>query len=196
VLGAVAVAAGWAVWEGTLAMVIVVGLAMHALALDAIEPYAQELDHPTLWGSFREPPGKVLLRHLPAPMVAIAVAAVPAVVVLGIVGGGKVAAVAAVTAFAGAIGSVIGAAATVATPPFESSLLFAGAPEAVGMQVVFRLLWPMVVTTISVLPVLAARAALHQGQDPVAASIGPLPFIAIPIAAAGTWLNARRPIRL
>jgi hypothetical protein len=196
VLGAIAIAAGWAVWEGTLAMVVVVGLALHALALDVIEPYAQELDHPTLWGSFREAPGKVLLRHLPAPMVAIAIAAIPVVVVLGVVAGGKVAAVAAVTAFAGAIGSVIGAAATVATPPFESSLLLAGAPEAVGMQVVFRLVWPIAVTIISVLPVLAARVALHQGQDPVAGATSPLPFLAIPIAAAGTWLNARRPIRL
>jgi hypothetical protein len=196
VLGAIAVGAGWAVWQGTLMMVVLVGLAMHALALDVIEPYAQELDHPTLWGSFREPPGKVLLRHLPAPMTAIVLAAVPVVVVIGIVGGGKVAAVAAVTAVVGAIGSVVGAAATVATPPFESSTMFVSAPEAVGMQVVFRLVWPIIVTILSVLPVLAARAALHQGQDPVAASTGTLPFLAIPIAAAGTWLNARRPIRL
>jgi hypothetical protein len=129
-------------------------------------------------------------------MVAIALAAVPVVVVIGIVGGAKVAAVAAVTAFVGAIGSVVGAAATVATPPFESSAMFVSAPEAVGMQVVFRLVWPILVTIISVLPVLAARAAAHQGQDPVAASTSTIFFIAIPIAAAGTWLNARRPIRL
>lgn len=196
VLAAVAVTAGWAVWEGTLAMVVVVGLAMHALALDVIEPYAQELDHPTLWGSFPASPGKVLLRHLPAPATALVLAAIPVVVGVAVVAGGTIAGVTAATAVSGAIGSVIGAAATVATPPFESSLVFAGAPEAVGMQVVFRLLWPVAVTIISVLPLLAAHAALGQGQDPVASATSTLPLIAIPLAAAGTWLNVRKPVRL
>jgi len=196
VLAAVAVTAGWAAWEGTLAMVLVAGLALHAVALDVIEPYAQELDHPTLWGSFREQPGRVLLSHLPAPMIAIALAAVPVVIGIDVVGGTKAAGVAAVTALTGAIGSVIGAAATVATPPFESSSVFVGAPEAVGMQVVFRLLWPIVITVLSVLPILAGRAALHDGQDPVAAAAGTLPLLAVPLAAAATWLNARKPIRI
>lgn len=196
VLAGVAVAAGWATWQGTLAMVVVVGVALHALALDVIEPYAQELDHPTLWGSYPEAPGKILLRHLPAPAAVLVIAAIPVVAGVGMVAGRTVAAVAAATALSGAIGSVIGAAATVATPPFESSLVFVGAPEAVGMQVVFRLLWPVAVTIISVLPLLAAHAALGKGQDPAAAATSAIPLIAIPVAAGATWLNLRKPVRL
>jgi hypothetical protein len=64
------------------------------------------------------------------------------------------------------------------------------------MQVVFRLLWPVAITIISVLPLLAAHAALGQGQDPVASATSTLPLIAIPLAAAGTWLNVRKPVRL
>jgi hypothetical protein len=196
VLGVIAVAAAWAAWEGTLALVVVAGLAMHALALDAIEPYAQELDHPTLWGSYPMPPGKLLLRHLPAPATLLVLAAVPAVIGVGVIGGVTLAAAAAVTAASGAIGSVIGAAATVATPPFESSMLFIGAPEAVGMQVVFRLLWPVAVTIISVLPLLGAHSAAQHGQSASAGATSAVAFVAIPIAAAATWLNARKPIRL
>jgi len=196
ILAGVAVLAGWATWSGALAMVVVVGLAMHAVALDVIEPYAQELDHPTLWGSFEQPPGKILLRHLPAPAVALVLLAVPMVVVVAIAGSPTAAGVAAVTALGGAIGSVIGAAATVATPPFESSALFVSAPEAIGLQVIFRLVWPVIVTIVSVLPLLAARASFQQGQDAVAGATGTLPFIAAVLAAAGTWLNVRKPVRL
>ena len=64
------------------------------------------------------------------------------------------------------------------------------------MQVVFRLAWPVVITVISVLPLLAAHAAAGKGQDPVSAATSTLPLIAIPLAAAATWLNARKPVRL
>jgi hypothetical protein len=195
VIGAAAAVACWAAWHGTLALVAVAGLALHAVALDAIEPFAQELDHPTLWGSFPAAPGKVLLRHLPAPATLLALAAMPVVAGVAIVNGRTAAGIAAVTAVSGAIGSVIGAAATVATPPFESSMLLA-APEAVGMQVVLRLAWPIAVTIISVMPLLAAHAAVGNGQDPLAAATSTLPLIAIPLAGAATWLNLRKPVRL
>ena len=64
------------------------------------------------------------------------------------------------------------------------------------MQVVFRLAWPIAVTIISILPLLAARAALPQGQDPARSAAGVLPFMAIPIGAAGTWLKMRKPVKL
>jgi hypothetical protein len=199
VLGAAAVACAWAAWDGTVALIAVAGLALHAVALDAVEPLAQELDHPTLWGSYPSEPGRHLLKHLAAPATLLLVAAIPVCIAVGAWRGAAAGTIAAVTAVSGSIGAVVGAASTIATPPFDPASgggAFAPAPETVGMQVVFRLAWPIAVTIISLLPLLAGRAGLHQGEDPAQSAAGVLPFMALPIGAAATWLNMRKPVKL
>ena len=56
------------VWDGTTPLVLVAGIAGYVAALDAIEPLAQEIDHPTTAGA-RTPiaQGMILVRHLVAP---------------------------------------------------------------------------------------------------------------------------------
>lgn len=194
VLGAVAGAACWAVWEGTVALIIVAGVALHAVALDAIEPLAQELDHPTRWGSYPVPPGALLLQHLAAPAVLLGVAAVPVVVGVAVLSGGEAAAVVALTSVSACVGAVIGAAASVATPPFQVGAV--AMPEAVGMQLIFRVVWPVAVTTISLTPLLTARAAVHRGEPASSGALSLMGVVAIVAIAAGTWLRTRKPVAL
>lgn len=194
-LGTVSAAACWAVWEGTVALIVVAGVALHAVALDAIEPLAQELDHPTRWGSYPVPSGPLLLQHLAAPAVLLAVAALPVVIGVAVVFGGEAGTVVALTAVCGCVGAVVGAAASVATPPFQVGAA-AAMPEAMGMQLVFRVVWPVAVTTISLTPLLAARAALNRGEPPSSGALSLMGVVAIVAIAAGTWLRTRRPMAL
>ncbi|MEA2466040.1 MAG: hypothetical protein QOJ57_166, partial [Thermoleophilaceae bacterium] len=46
-LGLVAAAALWGTWQGTTPLVVVAGCALLLVALDAVEPLAEEIDHPT-----------------------------------------------------------------------------------------------------------------------------------------------------
>ena len=56
-------------WRGATPMVVVAGLALYLAAYDAVEPVAQEIDHPTRWESFPEDSGRVLLAHMPAAVI-------------------------------------------------------------------------------------------------------------------------------
>ncbi len=53
-----------AMWRGATAMFIVAGLALYLAAYDAVEPIAQEIDHPTRWESY---PGRQRSPADPAP---------------------------------------------------------------------------------------------------------------------------------
>ena len=84
-LGAVAGFAARGAWTGTTPLVVVSGLALFIAALDAVEPLAQEIDHPSRRESVPLDDGWVELRHVPVAvlmmlLVAI-VGAVAAVVV-------------------------------------------------------------------------------------------------------------------
>jgi hypothetical protein len=195
VLGAVVGAACWAVWEGTVALIVVAGVALHAVALDAVEPLAQELDHPTRWGSYPTAPGPLLVHHLVAPAVLLLFATIPVTVVIGVVSGTEAASVVAVTCLTASIGGVIGAASSVATPPFQIGAS-AAMPEAMGMQLVFRVVWPIAVTTISLTPLLAARAAMTDGEPPSSGAVSLVGVVAVVVVAAATWLRTRKPMTL
>src|SRR5436853_374315 len=72
-LGVIAGASAWGAWRGTTPLVVVAGCALLLAALDAIEPLAQEIDHPTR-RSLLPVRGRELLRsHLAAPSAALLV---------------------------------------------------------------------------------------------------------------------------
>ena len=58
VLGAVAGLALVGVWQGTTPLVVVAGLALYVAGLDAVEPVAQEVDHPDRQDSLRPAVGR------------------------------------------------------------------------------------------------------------------------------------------
>ena len=58
-----------ATFGGTTPLVLVAGILAYVAALDAIEPLAQEVDHPTMLNSYPVASGLILVRHLVAPVV-------------------------------------------------------------------------------------------------------------------------------
>ena len=82
-LAAAAGVAAVGAWRGSTPLVLVAGVALYVVGLDAVEPLAQEIDHPGLLESYPRPAGAVLVRHLAcsaAVMAAVGVVGVAAAV--------------------------------------------------------------------------------------------------------------------
>jgi hypothetical protein len=177
-LGTVAGLSLRAVWAGTTPMLLIAGLAMFVAGLDALEPLAQEIDHPSRSDSVPMDQGDLYLRHVPiAVLVMVPVAAVGAIAaVLADPSRGalEVAAVCVVPAALGAVGgalvSVIGGAPTNVGGDSWSLL----PPEVAGTRLAFRTAWPPAIAVAGTLPVLAARVAADHGRrGPAGAAVRP-----------------------
>ena len=177
-----AIIAGFAArgtWDGTLPLVALAGLALWVAGLDAIEPLAQETDHPTRGEGFPCDIGELLVRHLAAPAVvmfgvsliasAVVVLAEPNMVSL------RLAAIAFVPmALLGVAGATVSA--LMGAPSANDEISAMLPPEFAGMKNVLRAAWPPLLSILGVMPFLAAWASLHAGRSPwgneAAASIG------------------------
>ncbi|MGH9184758.1 MAG: hypothetical protein ACRD0U_02910 [Acidimicrobiales bacterium] len=198
-----AVSAGLALrgaWEGTTPLVIVAGLAAYVVALDAVEPLAQEIDHPSRRDTLPIPAGQLYLRQLPAATAtmmlvgivaaAAAVAVAPSRQAIELAAAVLVPGVLGATA-AGVVSVVMGAPAA-----SESNLLLP--PEAAGMRVAGRAAWPPLLATSGVaLPLLVARAAAtgDQPTDPAQAAMAAGVGIVVLFALVCGWVRAREHIK-
>ncbi len=162
-LAAAAGVAAVGAWRGSTPLLFLAGVALYVVGLDAVEPLAQEIDHPTLLESYPRPAGTVLVRHLAcsaALTAAVGVAGVAAAV--AVEGGNPTAlAVAAVVWLPASLAAV--AAASVATlqgpPPLFSRTDSLMPPEVAGARAVLRTVWPPLIATAGVAPILAGRHA-------------------------------------
>jgi hypothetical protein len=193
-LCSIAVGAAVGTWRGTTPLIVLAGVALWAAALDLIEPLAQELDHPDRWAGYPVGYGDLLLRHLVAPScVLLVVVVLPVAAVVVATDAGIALQSAAGTLPAACAAAVFGAAASVATGPFELTAMQTFVPEAVGTQLIFRFVWPPAVAVIGALPLLAARAAERDGLSPFGASISYLLPLATMLVVVGVWLAQRKP---
>jgi hypothetical protein len=196
-LCSVAVAAGVAVWHGTSPMVLVMGLALWAAALDAIEPLAQELDHPDRWAGYPLPPGDLLTRHLVGPGIGLAVVAcIPIGVLAAVTDPGPVLQTGGALLLPACAAAVLGAAASVATAPFDPSSMQTLMPETVGMQLIFRMAIPPAIAIVACLPVLAAKNAAANGLSEFAAATQYFLPICVMLGLVTIWLSRRKPAML
>ena len=130
-------------------------------------------------------------------MVLLVFAAVPIAVVAALTEPSTVLQTAAAVTIPACAAAAFGAAASVATSPFEmSSLQTLIPPETVGAQLIFRMIWPPAVTVLATLPVLAARSAVHDHLPPFGAAMSYLLPISTMLAVVGVWLNRRKPSRV
>ena len=168
-LGLAAAAALVGVWHDTTPLVVVAGCALLLVALDAIEPLAQEIDHPTR-RSLLPISSKALLRpHLVAPGAAVALVAL-----LGVAGAlaatrdAQALEVGIAVLLPAVLGAVAGAAVSVITDPFQWVL------NPVVQNI--RAAAPFVLAIAGVLPVAAARLAERHNLSPpvVAVQVGVL----------------------
>jgi hypothetical protein len=195
VLGAVAGLALGAVWRGVTPMVVPAGLALYLAAFDAAEPVAQEVDHPSRWESFPTEPGKLLLLHLPATFVVMALVSlvgaaaalvlVPAEVVLKLTPV-LLLPVAAGAAIAGAVGTAQGA-------PDVATMSGLG-PDMMGFVLLGRLVLPPAIVVACLLPVLAAGTDVDALRVDEVSNAVTWPLIAVVVAFL--YLRTRKPKHL
>ena len=162
-LAAAAGVAAVGAWRGTTPLLFLAGVALYVVGLDAVEPLAQETDHPTLLESYPRPAGAVLVRHLASSVALTAAVGVVGVAAAVAAAGGnpRALAVAAVVWLPASLAAV--AAASVAAiqgpPPLFSSTDSLMPPEVAGARAVIRMVWPPLIATAGVAPILAGRRA-------------------------------------
>lgn len=186
-LAVVAGAALRGVWAGTTPLVLVAGFAMFIAGLDAVEPLAQEVDHPSRRDSSPREAGDINARHIPVSVLVLGLTAAAAVGFATIPGSGAVPGeIAAVLFLPMALGGVSGALVSVlgfqgSSSPTADTLAVIQ-PEAQGIRLAFRTIWPPALGVIGSLPVLAAVAAVDKG-DP-----GAPPALMAGLGVAGLFL--------
>lgn len=196
VLGAAIGVVARATWAGTTPLVLVLGALAYVVALDAIEPLAQDIDHPGLLGSLPEVEGMVMVKHLAEPVlvmvgvglvaVGAAYAVAPDALVLGV---GLPMVLPA--ALAGVSGAAITVVSEVAVAAGDEAVM---PPEVAGPRLLFRTVWPPAVAVIGMLPLLAARVAVEAGKDPApAVTTWSIPVVVLALVVIG-WIRFRADI--
>ena len=161
-------AAAVAVLRGTTPALVAVGVALYLLALDAVEPLSQEIDHPDLTDGVPQARGWMHARLLAAPAAAL--------VPFALLGAADVRRARAgrrrvrrrpgraltIVGACGAVVSVVRDAPDPLAPPIASSS--AVPPEFAGFTSTLRLLWPLAISTLAGLGVLAVAGAA-DGRD-------------------------------
>lgn len=182
-------------WRGASPMVVVAGLALYLAAYDAVEPVAQEIDHPTRWESFPEDSGRILLIHLPAAIIVmLLVCAIAAASSLALVPAHVVGTLAPFTILTAACAAVAGAAvSTTLGMPNPSSLLGLG-PDLMGVVMGLRLVIPPAIAVVALLPLLAAGSNPALIQTTKVSNWGPYPVFAV--FGAVMFLRYRKPSHL
>lgn len=174
--------------NGTTPAIVGVGLGLHLLGLDAVEPLSQEIDHPDHTDATPRPRGWLLARHLSAPAVAIVPFALLAAVVVGVADPDRAVAAAALAvpitwaAAAGAVVSIV----RDAPDPLRVPASNAMPPEFAGFASTIRLLWPLALSTLACAPVLAMRELPTAGTALRSAAA-----LALFCAAVGWWVRRR-----
>jgi hypothetical protein len=169
-LGIVAGFAAGGAWKGTTPLVIVAGVALFVAALDALEPLAQEWDHPNRRDSVPLRPARIAYPSLVVPTVVLAfvtaLGVAVAIPVLGLPAGPMALAVIPATAAA-----VAGGTASLILEPVSAAELMSRypVPEAAGPVLVARLGFAPGLAISGWLALMAGRAAIHQKLSPAAA---------------------------
>lgn len=198
ILGTVAGAACLGAWRGTTPLVVVAGVALYVAALDAVEPLAQEMDHPDRRDEYSVPAGELALRQLgPSAVVMVAVAAVGWAVAVAASGGDHNAVVvgaalvipAGLTATAAAAISVVQGA-----PSTFSSTDTMLPPEFAGFRAMARVVIPPVVATAGVLPLIGGRSP-GPHATPAQSTVGYDIPVAFLIFAVAVYLRYRDQVK-
>ncbi len=189
----VAAFAARGVWAGTTPLLLVAGGAAYLLGLDALEPLAQEVDHPTLADSFPVQRGRLGVQHLVQPLLVTAVAgSIGAAVAVAVDPSTIGWQVAGLTLVAAVPTAVAGAAVTVVSDqPTAAPDAGLAQPEVAGPRLLFRLVWPPLVAVLGFVPLLVARAAVAAGRSPAAPELTiAVPFVVL-AALVAAWVRFR-----
>ena len=189
----VVVLAGVGLWHGVDALVLLAGVALFLLGVDAVEGLAQETDHPERPEQYPVVWGDLVLAHLFAPAALLLGFAVAIALAVGAVTGSLDAlAVAGITVVPATLAGVTGAALSVvmgAPPP--TLYLDLGFPELTNLWLLLRqVLGPLLVMAAFV-PFAAGANAWADGRSAAGTTLG---FAFIPLflaVVASVWMRSR-----
>jgi hypothetical protein len=195
VLGVIAGLCLGLMWRGTTPMVVLAGLALYLAGYDAVEPLAQEIDHPTRWESFPDESGRILLLHLPVAIITmIFVCIIAAASALILVPANVVTSLAVPVVLVAASAAAAGAAVSTALGMPNVSSFSALGPDLMGVVLGARLVIPPAITIVALLPL------LYAGHDPSlvqSAKVGnAVIYPLFAVFGAGLWLRYRKPSHL
>lgn len=208
VLGAAAgIAAGFA-WRGTTPAIVGAALALYLAGYEAVEPVAQEVDHPTRWDASGGEYGMALLRHLPA--------AVALMVLVTLIAGGVACLVAPPTvvghllpivvlpaAGAAAIGAAVS---TITGSNTVNAIVDTGEmtnmdlsavgldPNTAGFMQVFRWAFPPGMVVAALAPMLAAGHDIDNLNTNRVSNLSTWSLLLL--VGALIWIRTRRPARI
>ncbi len=185
--------AGVGLWHGVDALVLLAGIALFLLGVDAVEGLAQETDHPDRPEQYPVVWGELVLSHLLAPAVVLFAFAVAAALAIGAITGSLEAlALAAITVVPATLAGVAGAGLSVVmgAPPPTLYLDF-GFPELTTLWLVLRqVLGPLLVIAAFV-PLAVGDNAWADGRSAVGTT---LTFAFVPLVlavVASVWMRSR-----
>ncbi len=149
-------------WNGIRPAFLLSAIALYLAGYDAVEPLAQEIDHPSRWDDLPEDHGKLLLNHLPAAFVvmlfvclltaASALILTPASVVVALLPV-MIAPVAAAAMAGAALSTVMGS-------PDVAKMLGGAASEFMGFVLMARLVFPPALTVAALAAIFAAGTTI------------------------------------
>ena len=189
-LAAVAGAAAVALERGTTPALAGVGIALYLLGMEAAEPLSQEVDHPDLGDGVPRERGWLFAHHLAAPGLALVPFAVVGAAVVTAAEPAHAAAAFALAvpvAWGGATGAIVSVVRDAPNPTKPSASSAAVPPEFAGFTSSLRLLWPLAVSTLAAVAVLAMR------ESPSAGTVVRMAvFEVLLVAATVFWVTRRQ----
>lgn len=166
--GAAAGIALRAAWYGTTPLVGVAAVLLYLAALDAAEPLAQEVDQSDRTDAYPVDRGELYLRFLPATVVAMTlVGLVGAAVVVLWEGTAPAAALTAVVGVPAVLCATAGGVTSVmlgVPQPYDDKGIFVP-PEVAGIRIALRSAWPVMLSVLGTMPLVAAIRADRPGAS-------------------------------
>jgi hypothetical protein len=196
----VGVAAGFVVhylFDGVTPVIPAAGILLWIAGLDAVEPLAQDVDHPSRRDAYPMDEGHLMVRHVPvSAAVMILVGLVTAGTSAALTGSTQATEVMFIAAIPMALAGCGGAIVSVlmgAPKPFDDFAI--ASPEFAGMRTVIRTIWPWVVASAGMVPIVLARAAVKRHVTPIGpAVLGASLVLALFVLVAG-WIRFRADIK-
>jgi hypothetical protein len=193
-LAAVVGACAAGIYAGTTPLVVVGGFAWFIAGLDAVEPLAQEADHPDRGAEFPVERGPMYIRALLVPFLVMFVLGLVAFGVAAILEPGlrstepalfTVVAAALATTAAGAVSVIAGA-------PKMGTQLQQILGDYGGIIPLFRQAFPPLLATAAFAPVIAAQIAVKDNKPPMPWVVNTAWVVASIVLLCGAWINSRR----
>lgn len=183
--------------RGTTPALVGTALLGFVLGMEAMEPLSQEVDQADRADALPFDRGELLYRHLAAGFAMLVpfalVGGAAAVAVLGIGSLAPVAILAVPVTVGAALGGVVSIVRD-APDPAASAATFVP-PEVAGFTTTLRLLWPIVVSSLSTGLALLPRSAAELGDSVVAAAVRAAVGIVLLVLLTAQWVRLRDRVR-